>query len=323
MIPAKLKRGDKVAVIAPARSLAIIGREVRKAAIGRLGELGLEAVFSRHAEEMDDFNSSSVRSRLEDLHWAFENKEFKAVFTAIGGFNSNQLLSNIDYSLIKSNPKIFCGYSDITALHSAIYTQTGLVTYYGPHFSSLGMQNGLGYTIDHLKLCLMTSKPFSINPSGEWSDDRWFEDQENRTFIRNSGHVVINTGSAKGTIIGGNACTFNLLHGTAFMPDLQSSILFIEDDLESKPHHFDRSLQSIIQQPGFDGVRGIVIGRFQKGSGMSQKLLKKIIRGKRELDGIPVIANVDFGHTTPQITFPLGGEAQLDTDKGILKVVRH
>ena len=325
MIPQKLKEGDEIRVISPARSLAIISQETREIALRRLREMGFKISFSKYAEECDEFKSSSIEHRIEDIHEAFKDKKVKGILTAIGGFNSNQLLKYLDYDLIKANPKILCGYSDITALQNAIFRKVGLVTYSGPHFSTFGMLKGLDYTIEYFKKCVMESGPFEVRPSKEWSDDEWYKNQEKREFIKNKGFLVINEGEAEGTIIGGNLCTLNLLQGTEFMPSLKNTILFIEDDEESKPQHFDRDLQSLIHLPDFDGVKGIVIGRFQKASEMSEKLLTKIIKTKRELNDIPVIANVDFGHTTPHITFPIGGKARIlaSKDKTKLEILEH
>lgn len=325
MIPPKLKEGDEIIVVSPSRSLAIISKDSRDIAVQRFNEMGLKVSFSKNSDEIDDFNSSKIASRIDDLDAAFLDKDVKAILTSIGGFNSNQLLRYIDYKKIKQNPKIICGFSDITALHNAIYAKTGLVSYYGPHFSSFGMKKGFDYTLEYFKKCLLDSKPINIAPSGEWSDDEWYKDQEKRNFIENKGYVTINEGEAKGTIIGGNLCTFNLLQGTEFMPCLKENILFIEDDCESKPQHFDRDLQSLIHQSGFEEVRGILIGRFQKESNMTNELLTKIIKSKKELRGIPVISNVDFGHTTPAITFPIGGRAEIvsSKDRIEIKITEH
>lgn len=322
--PEKLNRGDKVAVIAPARSLSIISEDNRKIAISALRRLGLEIEYGKHAEESDDFVSSPIESRLEDINWAYGNNEIKGMLTVIGGFNSNQLLRYLDYGLIKSNPKVLCGYSDITALGNAIYAKTGVITYSGPHFSSFGMKLGFEFTAEYFRKCVMSSEPFEVKTSHEWSDDSWYKDQENRHFIRNNGHQAINKGEARGTIVGGNLCTFNLLQGTEFMPSLEDSIVFLEDDDATNSSNFDRDLQSLIHQPGFDGVNGLVIGRFQKGSNITQQLLNKIIKSKRELDDMPVIFGADFGHTTPQITFPIGGTAEIVAgNKSELKILEH
>lgn len=162
--------------------------------------------------------------------------------------------------------------------------------------------------------------PVQVLPSAEWSDDAWYLDQENRTFIQNDGPYVIHEGRTDGVIVGCNLCTLNLLQGTEYMPSLAGSILFLEDDLESLPPTFDRDLQSLIHQPGFEGVRGILIGRFQQSSQMSRQLLCDIIRSKRELEHLPVVADVNFGHTSPQITLPIGGQATLEAFGGEVKL---
>ena len=325
IFPAKLKKGDKVRVIAPSQSMAIISEETRSIAAKRFRELGLELSFGKHIEEADEFVSTSIKSRIEDLHDAYRDSGIKAIFTVIGGFNSNQLLRHIDWNLIKNNPKILCGFSDITILNDAIYAKTGLVTYSGPHYSTFGQKLYFDYTLDYVKKCLFKDNSFKILPSSEWTDDHWWENQQDRKPIPNSGWLAVNEGKGEGTILGANLCTFNLLQGTEYFPNLENSILFLEDDEESQPHHFDRDLQSIIHQPGFSGVKGIVIGRFQKASQMTDEKLIKIIKTKKELDNIPVIANVDFGHTDPMITYPIGVVARISSSKknSEIEILKH
>ena len=325
VVAKKLRHGDHIAVIAPSRSMSIIRADSEKIAISALKRLGLEVEYGKYTKESDEFASSSIKSRVEDLNWAFNNRRIKGILAVIGGFNSNQLLKYLDYKLIKENPKIFCGYSDITALSNAIYAKTGLITYSGPHFSTFGMKLGSEFTAEYFQKCLMSSKPFEVKAAKEWSDDPWYRDQYDRKFIKNDSYTVINQGEAEGTIIGGNLCTLNLLQGTQYMPSIKNSILFLEDDEETHPPTFDRDLQSLIHQPNFEMVKGLVIGRFQKASGMTTQLLKKIIETKEELKGIPVISGADFGHTTPQITFPIGGTAKITATKNSvhMKITNH
>jgi len=311
----KLKEGNHIRIIAPSRSLALISPEVRTIALGRFAEMGFEVSFSKHCEEKDNFNSSSISSRIKDLHEAFRDPSINAIFAVIGGYNSNQLLGSIDYELIRTNPKILCGYSDITALSNAIFAKTGLVGYSGPHFSTFGMKKYFDYIAEYFEKCVMHDGPFKIKPSKEWSEDRWYQDQENRVLKENPGWLAVQFGSAEGTIIGGNLCTFNLLNGTQYMPPLDGAILFLEDDdmyQEGEfPADFDRNLQSLIHQTGFEKVRGIVLGRFQSSSNMTDDMIRKIIETKAELQGMPILANVDFGHTNPLITFPIGGTVKV------------
>ena len=320
VFPAKLQSGDTVAIITPSRSLRIISADIQEIANKRFAELGLKLVFGRHCSECDEFKSSSITSRIVDLHEAFANTDVKATLAVIGGYNANQLLRYLDWDLIRANPKILCGFSDITALSNAIYTKTGLVGYSGPHYSSFGQKLYFDYTLDYFKRCLMSDAPFAITPSTEWSDDKWYEDQDNRALIPNEGWLVINQGKANGTIIGGNACTLNLLQGTEYMPSLDGTMLFLEDDELAFPEEFDRNLQSLLHLPDFSGVRGIVLGRFQNASKMTKEKLMTIVKTKQELRHLPVIANVDFGHTDPKITFPIGRTAEISTDPPRIKV---
>ena len=324
--PEKLKAGDKIAVIAPATSMAIINKETREIANRRFGELGFELVLGKHNEEIDEFNSTSIEARIEGFHDAFKNPEIKGVVSVIGGFNSNQLLRYIDWELIKNNPKVFLGYSDITALQNAIFAKTGLVTYSGPSYSSFGQKLYFDYTLQYFKKCLFSEESFEILPSKIWTnDDKWWENQDARNPIPNTGPYVINEGSAEGMILGANLCTFNLLQGTEYFPNLENSILFIEDDEGATPQLLDRDLQSLIHQPGFTDVKGIVMGRFEIKSKITRGKLTAIIKSKKELANMPVIADVDFGHTQPMITFPIGGEAKISalSGKAQIEIIKH
>lgn len=325
IFPSKLKEGNEVRVISLVASIAELSEEMMDISNRRFKEMGLELSFGKHIEESDEFSSSSIESRINDLHEAFGDSKVKMILAALGGFNSNQLLRYIDWDLIRNNPKILCGYSDITALSNAIYAKTGLVTYSGPFYSTFGQKLYFDYTFEYFKKCMFSNAAFEILPGKKWTDDCWWENQKNRKPIFNSGWLFLNKGEAEGTILGANLCTFNLLQGTEYFPDLEDSILFLEDDEESKPHHFDRDLQSLIHLSEFKGVKGIAIGRFQKASQMTDDKLIKIIKTKKELDKIPVIANVDFGHTSPMITFPIGGSAKLKAEKGNLKIeiIKH
>lgn len=317
IIPEKLKAGDEIRIISPSRSMSILSKETIKVAKERLEELGLKVTFGKNVMETNPlYNCATVEQRMEDLHEAFQDKNVKGILTVIGGYNCNQLLGDIDYELIRNNPKIFCGYSDITALANGIYAKTDMVTYSGVHFSSLGMKKGFEYSLDYFKKMFMQEEPFEIKDSNTWSDDPWYLDQENREFINNEGMICIHEGEAEGKSIGGNLCTFNLLQGTPYMPSLDNGILFVEDDDlvgEEFFVEFDRDLQSILHT-GYS-IKGVLIGRAQKKSKMTIQKWEMLINTKKELDGVPVIANCNFGHTTPILTFPIGGYVKMKASK--------
>ncbi len=315
-VPRSLRRGDTIRVIAPSTSAAGMlddaHREIRDK---RFAELGLTLSYGEHVAEQDDFGSSSVASRVADLHAAFADPDVAGILTVLGGYNSNQLLPYLDWDLIGANPKVLCGYSDITALLNSILHRSGLMTYLGPHWCTFGMRDGFDPILRGFTECLFATDEFDLTPAAEWSDDVWFRDQDDRTFFRNEGWWVLQPGSGSGRLVGGNLITFNTLQGTPYMSSLDDSVLLVEDDLEAHPASFDRSLTSLLQQPGAEGIQAVVIGRFQRRSNMTRSLLEQIVASKRELNGIPVIANVDIGHTWPLATVPIGGQVRVETDR--------
>lgn len=328
IIADKLQLGDEIRIIAPSRSMSILNKNIVDAAKERLESMGFKVSFGKNVLNSidDNYKCGSIEDRLEDLHEAFRDKNVKAVLTVIGGFNVNQLLDYIDYDLIKENPKIICGFSDITALTNAIYSKTGLVTYSGPHFSSFGMKKGFEYTQEYFEKMFMKNEKILIESSKEWSNDAWFKNQDERVFIKNEGMKVINKGEAEGTIIGGNLCTLNLLQGTEYMPNLDNTILFLEDDELANKYfckEFDRNLQSLLHSSKGQNIKAIIVGRAEKCCEMSDEIWKKLFKTKKELNNIPIVINADFGHTTPIFTFPIGGYAKIKIDEEIMIEIKE
>nr|WP_295971434.1 S66 peptidase family protein [uncultured Bacillus sp.] len=316
MIADRLKPGDEIRVIAPSASMAIVKEEQLEIAENRMKQLGFRVTYANSVSNHDEFYSTSIEERVRDLHDAFLDPNVKGILTAIGGYNANQLLNAIDYELIRKNPKIFCGYGDVTALNLAIYQKTGLVTYAGPHFSTFGVKQGVEYTLELFLNAVTNDAPYDVDPSTHWSDDPWYKGQENREWIKQDGYLVLQEGRVKGRVVGGNLTTFNLLQGTEYMPSLQDAILFLEDDSESHPQAFDRALQSLLQQPDAKSIQAIVIGRFQKESNMTDQALRRIISTKKEIAQLPILANVNFGHVHPMATLPIGVQAEISAEPG-------
>ncbi len=322
--PAKLNSGDTLRVIAPASSVATFKpRNLAKIAKTRLSGLGLKVKFSKNAYQKDIFGSSSIQSRINDLHQAFKDTRVKAIICACGGYNANTLLPYIDWGLIKKNPKALMGYSDITILCNAIYAKTGLITYLGPTLSTMGMKEEKGivsYMLDSIKHSLMDTKTYSISTS------KYFNERTVKT-KRNSGPKILQKGKAIGTAIGGNLCSLNLLQGTPYMPSLKNAILFIEDDDfggSQSLFEFERNLESLLQIKDAKHIKAIIIGRFQKGFVMTDQKLDHILKNKAISKNIPIISNVDFGHTTPMAVIPIGGRIKIDTNsKEKILVLRH
>ncbi|WP_327088479.1 LD-carboxypeptidase [Nonomuraea sp. NBC_01738] len=312
IFPRKLTAGDTVRVVAPAMSRAMVMEFDHSAVIdARFAALGLTLTYGGHVDERDAFQSTTIQARVDDLHEAFADPAVAAILTVIGGYNCNELLPFLDWELIRANPKILCGYSDITALQNAIQAKTGLVTYSGPHWSTFGMRDHFDDTLRWFTAALFGDAPVDLAPAARWTDDPWFADQDKREVNDNEGWWEIQPGAASGRVVGGNLCTLNLLQGTPYMPSLDGALLIVEDDLESGPATFARDLTSLLQLPDAAGVTGLAIGRFQNASRMTRPLLEQIIAAQPGLTGLPVLANVDVGHTNPLATIPIGGRAEL------------
>lgn len=317
-IPDKLKQGDEIRIVAPSRSMKILSDEGVILAKQRLEAFGFKVTFGKHVETCDLQHSSPIAERVADLHEAFADKNVKGILTVIGGFNSNELLPYLNYELIKNNPKVFCGYSDITALANAITAKCQFVTYSGPHFSSFQMTELQAYQSTNFKNCLFQEEPFDLAPSSYWSDDQWFINQDKRVYHQTNWKVY-NHGTALGTLFGGNLCTLNLLQGTDFMPDVRQSILFVEDDELTCPETFARDLASLLQAT--DGLKGLLIGRFQEVSEMTEEQLVFILDKHPIFKTIPVYYELDFGHTQPMMTLPIGGMISINTKLATLKLI--
>jgi muramoyltetrapeptide carboxypeptidase LdcA involved in peptidoglycan recycling len=199
VLPPKLRAGDLIRVVAPSRSLQLISEDLRPIADRRLAQLGLRVSFGEHVLEGDAFTSSSVDSRVADLHAAFADPEVAGILTVIGGYNANQLLPRLDWDLIAANPKVLCGFSDVSALLDPILARTGLVTYSGPHWSSFGMLRHFDETLRWFADCLFEDRPLALAPATSWTDDEWYLDQERRVVRPNDGWWVLAEGQASGS----------------------------------------------------------------------------------------------------------------------------
>lgn len=322
MIPNKLKAGDHIRVIAPSEGFSPkLTNDLKERGIQRLKSLGLKVSFGKYIDEQNEFDSASVEHRLYDLHEAFKDNSIQAILSANGGSSANQLLKHIDYELIKNNPKVFCGLSDLTEITTALYLKSDLVTYYGPHFSMLAASKIMNHSLENMKKTLFSEEPVVLYPSEHYLNSKWDDE-----LIVNNPYWCINNGEAEAKCMGGNLMTFNFLLGNNFMPDFKNCILYLEENKIVDKKGVQKELQEILNHPDADTIKGIIIGRFQKETGMSRELLTTMIKSKKELEGVPVIGNVGFSHTAPMVSIPFGGRIKLsakDNDKVSIKIVEH
>ncbi len=325
--PPKLKKGDVIGIVSPSSPVASFCPRRLSRGIKQLEKSGFQIKLGQYVEERVNYTAGTIDQRLSDLQAMFADSEVKAIIATIGGLNSNQLLDKIDYSLISSNPKIFVGYSDITALLNAISVKTGLVTYYGPMIlPQFGEFDGIyDYTWKYFKDLLIAAEKVDYSPSEWWTDERldWdTADDRPREKKQNPGWQVLFSGKVKGRLIGGNLSTLVNLIGTEYWPDMKGAILFLEDDEEDDPATYDRHLTHLKQTGVFDQIAGLLFGRPRTESGFSEDnslamMVKRLVGKKR----LPTMLDLDFGHTDPIFTLPIGIKAEMNADEKTLELL--
>lgn len=313
-------------IISPSKSAFSLTDEKKQKSIDSLKKYFKEITFSKYFSEKPTHGiSGSISHRVEDLNNAFKNSNIDVIMAYSGGFDCNKLLDLIDWNSIKKNPKIFCGMSDITVLCNAIFAKTGIVTFLGPVFSQFATFNDNihDFSVESFYKMLMNHK-MVIPTSKIWSNDRWITQEE-----KNSDHFIfLNKKDFSGTLIGGNLSSFDLLFQTPYMPKANKIVLLLEEDdhICSMPNgmwpdlFFERELTHITQMDFFPKVQAILIGRFKKESHIISKKIKKIIQNNTKLKNLPVFYGLDFGHTNPVLTLPIGGLCRYSVEKDEISV---
>jgi muramoyltetrapeptide carboxypeptidase len=306
--PKRLKAGDTVAVIAPASG---VSEQTFDQSLQNLSGLGFKTKVGRFARGGKGFLSGTDTERLRDLHWAFQDSEVDAVWCVRGGYGTSRLLPKVNYGLIKRNPKILVGFSDITALLLAVFQKTGLVTFHGP----VGASKFTDYTKNHILNTLMRPRSgYEIKlpdvPEGENPD------------LYNA--IILNGGKCRGQLIGGNLSLIAALNGTPYgLKDTNGKILFLEDVSEA-PYRVDRMLTQMRQTIDMRSLAGIALGVFTRTENdldsPSQSMIE-VLRDRLGGLGIPVIYGLAFGHIRNQFTLPYGIRAELDTSDSTLTLL--
>ena len=311
VIPKRLRSGDTVAVVALSAPRVAGDTPKIKAAQKYIESLGMTVRYGENLKSSHiPLGVASVKERLSDLHGLL-HENAQAVFIYAGGDNANQIISEIDYGLVRSTAPVFCGYSDSTVVLNAITNTTGLTTYYGPNFGSFGSEKEQQFLRSSFEQATMSAEPYTLKDTTRLWYDRVYTKQ--RTLYpqhTNSGWWTLNKNPliGQGRLIGGEISTMLLLHGTPHAPSYKKKILFLEM-YQGNLATFDRMLEAILQQKHGDRLEGLLIGRFQHSAKVTKQELAKLISQKPQLEGVPVVANLDFGHTLPMMTLPIGGEA--------------
>lgn len=306
-----LRDGSEIRVIAPSQSKKAKQAQNYERAEKRLKSLGYAVSFGKNDESVHHLGTAKAQYRASDINDAYADKNVEAIMAIDGGWSANEVLPLIDWGLVRNNPKPLIGFSDITVLLNGIYAKTGNIGILGPNFGTIGRMQSWQYTLENLNRILRQEFPVSLIRSRQWGE-------KGSDRFKTKPWWIISKGTAEGVLLGGNLGTFYLLQGTEYQPRFDKPfILALEDDDEAgiyTTQEVSRRLESILQLPGLKvNLAGIIIGRFQPGSRVTKNKLVSLLESK-QLGNIPIIGNVDFGHTLPMTTLMVGGKVQINTD---------
>lgn len=299
--PPRLKPGDTLGLIAPGSYISV---DELKESKENLEKLGFKVFYDIRILSRNGYLAGADKSRAEELNLMFANKNVNGIVCARGGYGCVRILPMLDYELIRKNPKILVGYSDVTALLNGIYTETGLVTFHGP----VGISTFNEYSVDCFNEVLVNAFDNLIlyNPK--------IEDEKDKHEIQ-----TIVSGKAAGELIGGNLSVLNSLIGTKFDFNGDGKIIFLEE-IGEEPYRIDRMLTQLIQAGKFDKAAGIALGVFKdcepkenEPSFSSSFSLMEVLFDRLSNLKIPVIYGMSFGHIKNKFTLPVGIKAELDT----------
>lgn len=325
-----LKPGDTIGIISPSwfGGTDFIARARR--GIATLESMGFKTMVGAHAFNTRGFVSDTAENRVADFHAMFEDDAVKAIICTIGGDHSNHLLPLIDWDLVRVNPKIFMGFSDITVLNLAIWSQTSLVTFNGPtlltdwaEFPSMP-----DFSRDGALGMLTNPEPFgAIRSCEEWTEEfldwRTGADLTRRRIHQpGEGWIWLRQGNASGPLVGGCLESMDHLRGTPYWPDFNGSILFLEtSDERPSPETVDAILMDYENMSVFEHISGLLVARpYGYTDDMKERLWQVVTERTRKFD-FPVIGNLDIGHTSPIQTLPIGVNARIDSSARTIEII--
>ena len=327
-LPRNLAKGDTIGIICPASPFPAWYPRRFARAVHNLESKGYRVKIGAHVRDKLGHKAGTREGRLADIHSMYEDDSVRLVMTVLGGYNANELLDDLDYGLVQKDPKGLIGYSDITALHLAIQAKTGLTTFYGPHLMSQFGEypDVLPYTFENFLRIVSNPVPAGpIQPSAEWTEERLEYDEQDdraRTMQPSTGWKTIRPGTATGPLIGGEINTLVIQTRTEYMPQLDGALFFWED-YGSTLAWVDRFLANLRTKGVFERINGMLVGRTLtagfKPSPTGIGLDKIILENTRGYD-FPIMMNMDFGHTDPQMTLPIGVRATMRAEDKYLSI---
>jgi len=294
MLPLRLITGDKIGIVAPSSPYKEKYRDNFERARKLLESMGYELVFGKNLFATNEEFPVHAQKRADDINAMFANKEIKAIITLQGGDNANSILPLLDYDLIRKNPKIFMGLSDITTILNAIYTKTGLITYHTNDYLFGFGGDFTEYDMEDFNNALVLGNRTEIKPTTE--------------------RKVIREGEAEGKLVGGNLRCLLKLAGTEYFPDFRESILFVEA-MSGNVKQYEYMFEQLKQIGVFDLIKGAIVGYVK---GLQEEVeakiqMEDILLKVTERYKFPIIKCDDFGHKNSNAVMPIGVKVKIDT----------
>jgi len=301
--PAKLSNGDTIALVTPG---SYITEDELQQSIDNVQQLGFNVVYSNKLLLQNGYFSATDSERANDLIDMFRRKDVSGIVCARGGYGCARILPLLDYEVIKSNPKVFIGYSDVTALHLGIFKKTGLITFHGPVAASTFND----FTKEYFDKVLLNPQKDTLFINSTSSED------ENIY-----GVTTLVNGVAEGILTGGNLSIVVSLIGTEFDIETKNKIIFLEE-IGEEPYRIDRMLTQMIQAGKFENAAGIAMGTFRNceskldnPSFEKSLTLIEVLKDRLGNLKIPVIYGMSFGHVKDKFTLPIGINVKQNADE--------
>jgi muramoyltetrapeptide carboxypeptidase len=307
--PHRLRPGDTIGLINP--SGAVYERGPYDDTYERLAALGFRVKEGAHLRARYGHMAGTAQQRADDLHAMFRDPEVAGILAMTGGSGANRVLPLLDFDLIAQHPKFLGGFSDLTALITAVHLRTGLVTFHSP----LGRSEWNAFSVEHFRAVVMDAQDHTLRNAPVTGDD----------LVPQDGRITtLNGGTAQGPLIGGNLAVLTSLAGTPFWPSFDGAILFLED-VNEYVYRIDRMLSTLMLSGALEQVAGVVLGGFtdckpSEGS-FGSLTLDEVFDDYFGGLGVPVYRGAQFGHVRRKFTLPLGVQAEIDADAGTLRLL--
>jgi len=299
--PNALKPGDTIAITSPAGAVWD-NAQVEKFK-GIIETLGFKVKLGQTLKEKHGYFAGDDKLRAKEINDLFADKDVKGIFCMKGGWGCARILDKLNYDVIKKNPKVIMGFSDITSLLIAINSKTGLITFHGP----VGNSGWNDFSVDYIKRVLMNKEAVTYSYPDK-DDDKPF---------------IITTGKAKGILIGGNLTVLAGIIGSDFLPNWKNKILFLEEAKE-EPYSIDRMLTQLKLAGVLNNISGFVFGKCVKCEAEEPQkafLFKEVLEQHLKPLGIPAFYGAMIGHIENKYTIPIGIETEIDADKCEIKLL--